>query len=100
MDKEPLSGHFDVSFFALENLLWQNLRKLFIFGLYFPSAVMLCKRKITLKSLLHIKSSDITDQNMLPIHPFSRGVIDYIKETSNHNSPQEESYLQDFLHLH
>ena len=24
-DKEPLSGHFDVLFFALENLSWSNL---------------------------------------------------------------------------
>ena len=55
-----------------------NLRRLFILGFGFALAVMLCKRKIMLKSHLQIKGSNIIDHKIiLPICSFSRRFIDY-----------------------
>lgn len=66
-----------VDVLTFHSLLWKiyrgkNLWKLFIFGVCFALVVMVCKRKIMLKSHLQIKGSNIIDhKNILPIYRFS-----------------------------
>lgn len=48
-------------------------------GFCFASAVMLCKRKIMLKSLLQIKGSNRTQKYIANLH-FSRRFIDYKRD--------------------